>query len=92
MVSFDISSLYTNIPLDETIAIILNYLYKVCGTPPSMKRADMKKLLVFATKTSHFLFDGKIYDQIDGVSMGSPLTPLLTEIFLQEFEKKIFAD
>ncbi|CAF4583597.1 unnamed protein product, partial [Rotaria socialis] len=34
-------------------------------------------------------FDGKVYDQIGGVSMGSPLAPLLAEIFLQEFERKI---
>jgi hypothetical protein len=48
----------------------------------------MQKLLDFATKKSHFLFNGKVYDQKDGVSMGSPLAPLLAEIFLQDFEKK----
>ena len=48
----------------------------------------MQKLLNFATKKSHFLFNGKVYDQKDGVSMGSPLAPLLAEIFLQDFEKK----
>jgi hypothetical protein len=87
MVSFDISSLYTNIPLKETIEIILKHLYDQ-ASPPPMKRNDMKKLLEFATKNSHFLFDGKVYDQVDGVSMGSPLAPLLAEIFLQDFEKK----
>lgn len=89
MVSFDISSLYTNVPLDETISIILKSLYDTTTTtPPKIKRADMKKLLVHATKKSHFLFDGKVYDQIDGVSMGSPLAPLFAEIFLQDFERK----
>ena len=88
MVSFDITSLYTNIPIDETIDIILKQLYDTRPTPPLIDRTDFKKLLTFATKNSHFLFDGKIYDQIDGVSMGSPLAPLLAEIFLQEFEKK----
>ena len=88
MVSFDIVSLYTNIPLTETIEIILKHLYDNPATPPIIKRPDMEKLLIFATKESHFLFNGKIYDQIDGVSMGSPLAPLLAEIFLQDFEKK----
>lgn len=88
MVSFDIASLYTNIPLDETIQIVLNHLYDTENPATTMKREDMKKLLEFATKDSHFLFDGKIYDQIDGVSMGSPLAPLLAEIFLQDFEEK----
>jgi hypothetical protein len=88
MVSFDISSLYTNVPLDDTIQLILKNLYKTRTTPPTIKRDDMQQLLIFATKRSHFLFDGKLYDQIDGVSMGSPLAPLLAEIFLQDFEKK----
>ncbi|CAF4860100.1 unnamed protein product [Rotaria socialis] len=88
MVSFDVSSLYTNVPINETIEIILNSLYVIQPIPPIMKRDDMKELLIFATKNSHFLFDGKVYDQIDGVSMGSPLAPLLAEIFLQEFERK----
>ena len=89
MVSFDIVSLYTNIPLDETIGIILNCLYDIEAAPSStITRKNMKKLLEIATKHSNFLFNGKIYDQIDGVSMGSPLAPLLAEIFLQDFEKK----
>ncbi|CAF1219919.1 unnamed protein product [Rotaria magnacalcarata] len=88
MVSFNISSLYTNIPLNETIEIILKYLYDENTPRPSMDRKDFKKLLEFTTKNSHFLFDGKMYDQIDGVSMGSPLSPLPAEIFLQGFEKK----
>ncbi|CAF3597166.1 unnamed protein product [Rotaria socialis] len=88
MVSFDITSLYTNIPVDETIKIILKHLYEIRSTPPLIKQDDMEQLLIFATKRSHFLFDGKVYDQIDGVSMGSPLAPLLAEIFLQEFERK----
>ncbi len=88
MVSFDITSLYTNIPIDETIDIILKQLYEIRPTPPPIDRTDFERLLTFATKNSHFLFDGKMYDQIDGVSMGSPLAPLLAENFLQEFEKK----
>ncbi|CAF3796434.1 unnamed protein product [Rotaria socialis] len=53
-----------------------------------MNQSDIKDLLDSATSQSHFLFDGELYDQIDGVPMGSPLTPLLAEIFLQDFERK----
>jgi hypothetical protein len=88
MASFDISSLCTNVPLKETIQIILENLYETHTTSPTVKRDDMEQLLIFATKRSRFLFDGKLYDRIDGVSMGSPPAPLLAELFLQEFEKK----
>ena len=88
MVSFDVVSLYTNIPLTETINIILNHLYNDENPPPSIPKDDMVKVLEFATKLSHFSFNGQLYDQIDGVCMESPLAPLFAEIFLQDFETK----
>ena len=48
----------------------------------------LRKLMEFATKKSHFLFDGKYYDQIDGVAMGSPLGPVSANIFMCDFEEK----
>ena len=41
--------------------------------PPSLPRHILKDLLLFATKKSHFVFDGDYYDQMDGVAMGSIL-------------------
>ena len=34
------------------------------------------------------MFDGQYYDQIDGVAMGSPLGPVLTNTFMCDFEEK----
>jgi len=45
-------------------------------------------LLVFATKKSYFVFDGQFFDQIDGVAMGSPLGPVLANIFMCHCEEK----
>ena len=45
-------------------------------------------LIATATKRSHFLFDGQYYDQIDGVAMGSPLGPVLANIFMCHFEER----
>ena len=39
-------------------------------------------LFVFATSQTHFLFNGMIFDQIDGVAMGSPLGPALANLFM----------
>ena len=40
------------------------------------------------TKTA-FSFDGKIYKQIDGVSMGSSLGPVLANVIMTEFERLV---
>ena len=38
-------------------------------------------------KNVHFTFEGKIYIQIDGVAMGSPLSPVLADTFMIELER-----
>ena len=35
-----------------------------------------------------FLFDGKYYDRIDGVAMGSSLGPVIANIFMCDFQEK----
>ena len=45
-------------------------------------------LFQFATSGTHFMFEGKSYDQIDGVSMGSPMSPVLTNLFMGYYEQK----
>ena len=87
MYSFDASSLFTNVPLDETIEICLDKLYAFAN-PPRLPRLVLKNLLLSATKKSHFVFDGQYYDQIYGVAMASPLGPVLANIFMCDFEEK----
>ena len=87
MILYDVCSLFTSIPLKETIDIAVNLIfYKY----PELKiaRQELKKLFEFATSGTHFLFDGSYYDQIDGVAMGSPLGPVLANLFMGFHEKR----
>jgi hypothetical protein len=89
MISFDIESLFTNIPVDETIEIICNKLYYTNPKlRPFIPENYLRELLKFATKCTHFLFNKKYYDQSDGVSMGTSLAAIFAEIFMADFEEK----
>ena len=79
--------LFTNILLEETIEICTNELFKESATDEGLSKTEFKELLSLATKDSHFIFDGTLYKQIDGVAMGSPLDPTLTNAFLVYHEK-----
>ena len=92
MVSFDVKSLFTNVPLDRTISIILKRIYDDNERRISISRNKMKELLLLCTKKDHYTFNGKIYMQVDGVAMGSPLGPVLVDIFMIELEKAILPE
>ena len=89
LVSFDVESLFTNVPTLETIELILDLAFPADTTRfHELTREDLKELLIICTQQSHFQFNGKYYDQIDGVAMGSPLGPLFANVFMDEFERR----
>ena len=88
MTSLDVQSLFTNIPLEETIDNIINDLFLTTDTVHNFEREELKQLLTFAAYESFFIFDGEYYTQIDGVAVGFPLGPTLANAFLCYFKKK----
>ena len=84
LVSLDVKSLFTNLPLDETIEIILNRICEKNEISTDITKSEIKELLNLCTKSVHFTFGGNIYVQNDGVAMGSPLGPILANIFMVE--------
>ena len=92
MASFDVKSLFTQIPLDETIDICLEELFRDSEIVHGFNRSQLKELLNIATKECYFLFNGTLYRQTDGVSMGSCLGPALANIFMCYMERKWLRD
>ena len=92
MAALDVDSLFTSIPLDETIDISIDSLSKDDENTPKIPKDVFRNLLTVTTKESFFTFNNKFYKQIDGVSMGSPLVPALANIFMCTFENKWLKD
>ena len=87
LVSYDVTSLFTNIPLQETIDRAINLIF---NHNPNMNitKEELKKLFLFVKSQTHFIFNSKFYNQIDGVAIGSPLAPLLANIFMGFYKSK----
>ena len=92
MCSFDVSSLFTNVPLDETIMICADALYDNPDTQPQFSKEVFVELMRSATSTVEFSFNNIMYRQVDGVAMGSPLGPALANIFVGYYEEKLFSE
>lgn len=76
-------SLFTSVPLEKAIDIILEEIYHQKQIETTLTKNEMKNILSICTKNFQFKFNNQIYIQNDGVVVGSPLPPILAE-FLWE--------
>ena len=112
IISIDVVSLFTNVPIDETMDIIKKTFFKekeiiIPSTQKNYTRNNIRLgtsqydglldgiqwehldfMLRKCLQESIFMFDKQLYKQIDGVSMGSPLGPIIANIFMNDFELK----
>ena len=85
-VSYDVDSLFTSIPLGETIDFILEKIYVRKKLEPFCKNSVFKKLLNKLCKGCTFLADGKLIRQVDECPMGGPISVVLSSIFCVKME------
>ena len=88
MASLDLESLFTKIPLNETINNCVSDLHNQNFYNGELSKRSLFKFLQTATSESSFVFDYLLYKQVDGVAMGSPLDPTLANAFLCHYEKE----
>ena len=87
MFTLDVENLYPSIPVDEAIGYMVELIMKAKITKFSEK--TLKRLFEICLKESHFEFEGELFEQINGVSMGSPLSPIVANLFMMKLEEKI---
>ena len=84
--------MFTNVPLEETINICVNELFKSNSNIHGLNKKQITEMLSLTTKESIILFDMTFYTQVDGVAMGSPLGPSLANALLCHHETKWLND
>ena len=87
MGSLDVDSLFTNIPLNETIDICINDLFENTDTVENFTKSELKQPLCLATKEYYFIFDSLVYKETNVVAWDHLLDPLWQNVFLSHHEK-----
>ncbi|XP_046382357.1 uncharacterized protein LOC124153305 [Ischnura elegans] len=77
LVSLDVVSLFTRVPLQDTLKLLAD----------KFDHRTVKLFLRTLTST-YFQYRGEFYEQADGVAMGSPLSPVIANFFMEHLEEK----
>ena len=90
IISYDIKALFTSVPIQPVINIIKNKLEndKNLKSRTSMSIEHITSLLDYCLKSTYFVFKGQYYEQLEGAAMGSPLCPIIANLYMEEFETK----
>ena len=95
LASLDVESLFTYVPVKETIDIIINYAFHHDSLPPPSKMPPdlLKRMLHICTTDSPFHSQsGELFVQIDGVAMGSPLGVVFANAYMCAIEDKVLSE
>ena len=90
LVSFDVTSLYTNVPITATLEIIKDSLLNDHNlkAKTDIPIDDFSDIVNFLLTKTWFQYNGKFYKQTDGVAMGGPASSVVAEIFMQSHDKR----
>jgi len=88
LVSFDVVSLFTNISLDLALhSIEKRWIHIERST--KITKNEFLTAVRFVILSTYFTFNDIIYKQTYGTPMGSPLSPILADLVMQDLESNV---
>ena len=86
--SYNVSARFTSIPIEPAINIIEKHLKQDTDlhNRTNMKIQHTISLLKFCLNNSYFSFQGRFYQQTEGAAMGSPISPIVANLFMEDLE------
>ena len=88
--SYDVTSLFTSVPIDPALNIIKDLLEKdeKLNDRTVLYVQNIMELLGFCLNNTYFSFQNKFYEQLEGATMGSPVSPIVANLYMEYFEGK----
>jgi len=77
MVSFDVVSLFIKFPVDDSLSLLCHHFTD-----------DILALFKLVLTSTYFCFNCQYFEETDGVAMGSPLSPVIANFFMEDFEER----
>ena len=92
LISFDVSSLYTNVPVLESIQWCAELLFRDGMKKPPVSKSTFIELAKIASCNVIMQTHDGFYQQTDGLAMGSPPAPHLANGWMSKFDNEIRGD
>ena len=82
MVSFDVESLFNNVPIEGAVQAALQKMENDAGLADrtTLTPVQIADLLDFVLRSTYFQYNGSIYEQRDGTAMGSPVSAVIANL------------
>lgn len=91
LVSIDVESLFTNVPIDLVLEGI-NKRWNFIDLNTDLPLEEFISAIKFIMQSTFFTFNGITYKQIFGSPMGSPLFPIVADIVMQDLEERVLKE
>ena len=90
MMSFDVKALFTSVPIEPALVIIEKLLKEDQNlqSRTTMSIQHIMDLLGLCLRGTYFTFNGKFYEQVEGAAMGSPISPIVANLYMEDFEAR----
>jgi len=89
-VSFDVDALFTNVPVEGAVQAARRKLESHPGLADctTLTPAEIADLLHFVLRSMYFQYNGSIYEQQEGAAMGSPVSAVIANLFMEILKNK----
>ena len=88
--SYNVSALFTSVPIDPVLNIIKDLLERddTLWDRCLLSVQKINEPLGFCLHNIYFSFQNKFYEQVEGAAMGSPVSPIVANLYIENFEMK----
>ena len=90
IISYDVAALFTSVPVKSALEVVKKKLEQdtELHQRTTMSIQNIMDLLECCLYNTYFLFQGKYFEQTQGAAMGSPVSPVLANLYMESFEDR----